>query len=317
MFRVLVIGNVREEALALLRDFAEIVCLPEPTSSEAICEHICAVDAILHKIGKIGPRELAHQTRLRLIARHGVGLDYLDLEAIRALGIPVSITPTANSNAVAEATIGLMLCALRHFSQGDHMLKVDRAWQRERLMGRELKHSTVGLVGYGRIGRLVARYLDAFGARVLVHDPFPQAALDDGRSVLSLDALLGEADVISLHCPLTAATRHVIDAAALARCKPGAVLVNSSRGALVDKVALAEALRQGRLAFAALDAFDSEPPNYDDALFALPNTLTTPHLGAMTLDAQIGMAVGAAKEIRRVLVEGLPPTNNVVPEARV
>ena len=310
--KVLVIGNVREEALRELRKFVDtIVCLPEPTTSEDIIREIADSDAILHKIGILGQTELQHQTKLQLIARHGVGLDYLDLDYIRSLGIPVSITNTANSNSVAEAAIGLMLAAIRHFSQGEAMLKRDHAWARERLMGREIRHLTIGLFGYGRIGSRVAHILDAFGAEILVYDPYPAAAREDGRTVVSMDALLQRADVISLHCPLTAATKGIVNAEAIAKMKRGVVLVNTARGGLFDKEALADGLRSGQIGGLATDSFDHEPPDFTDAVFGFENALTTPHLAAMTLDAQVAMGVRAVEEIHRVLVEGLPPTNNV------
>ena len=312
MHKVLVIGNVREEGLAILREFATLAVLPEPTTSADIITHIKDADAILHKIGHLGPEEMRHQTRLQLIARHGVGLDYLDLACIRSYGIPVSITNTANSNAVAEAAVGLMLAALRRFSQGEAMLKRDRLWQRERLMGRELCNQTVGLMGYGRIGMRVARLLDAFGATVLVCDPCPQLAQEEGRTVVSHDELLERSDIISLHCPLTEATRNLFDEAALHRCRKGVIFVNTARGALFDKAALAAAVRSGQVGGVATDSFDHEPPNFDDDIFTLDNALTTPHLAAMTLDAQVAMATTAANEVRRVLVEGLAPTNNVL-----
>lgn len=309
--KVLVTGNVREEGLAIVREFADVVTLPEPCSSEEIISQIADTDAILHKIGTIGPKELAHQTKLRLIARHGVGLDLLDLDSIRSYGIPVSTTTTANSNAVAEATLALMLAAVRKISQGENMIKRDRAWARERMMGRELKHLTVGLIGYGRIGDIVGRLLDAFGSEVLVYDVNPAAAHRAGRTVVSLDELLSRSDIISLHCPLMAATKDMINKETIAKMKDGVILVNTARGALVNKEDLAEGLRSGKIGAVATDSFDQEPPNYDDAVFTFENALTTPHMAAMTLDAQVAMAVGAAQEIRRVLVEGLPPTNNV------
>lgn len=308
---VLVMGNVREEGLAILREFATLIILPEPPDREAVLRHMGEVDAILHKVGRLGPEEMARQSRIQLIARHGVGLDYLDMDCIRATGIPVSITNTANSNAVAEAAIGLMLAAVRHFPQGEAMLKRDKLWQRERLMGRELRHQTVGLVGYGRIGDRVARLLDAFGAEVLVHDVQPKAALAAGRTVVSLDELVARADIISLHCPLTKATEGLFNARLFARMKKGVVLVNTARGGLFNKQDLVAALESGQVGGIATDSFDHEPPDFTEPIFRMDNAFTTPHLAAMTLDAQVAMAVTAAKEVRRVLVEGLPPTNNV------
>ncbi len=309
--KVLVTGNVREEGLAILREFADVAMLPEPCSSEEIISHIADTDAILHKVGTIGPKELAHQNKLRLIARHGVGLDLLDLGCIRSYGIPVSITPAANSNAVAEATLALMLATVRKISQGEDMIKRDHAWARERLMSRELKHLTVGIVGYGRIGDIVGHLLDAFGSEVLVYDVNPAAAQRAGRTVVPFDELLRRSDIISLHCPLMDSTKDMINAAVIAKMKDGVILVNTARGALINKEDLADGLRTGKIGAIGMDSFDREPPDYGDAVFTFENALTTPHMAAMTLDAQVAMAVGAAREIRRVLVEGLPPTNNV------
>ena len=311
MDNILVLGNVRPEGLDLLRDFARLTILPEPVAKEDVLSRVGEMDAILHKIGKIDADIMARQSRLRIIARHGIGLDDLDLDSIGATGVPVSTTLDANANAVAEATIGLTLSALRHLARSEAMIKRDRKWARETLMGRELRHSTVGIVGFGRIGRLVAGYFAVFGARIIVHDASPDALRDSPYDVVGLEELLRTADVISLHCPLTAETRHLIDGARLALVKPDAIIVNTSRGGLIDKDSLAEAARAGRIGGAALDVFDREPPDFDDALFACENIVTTPHVAAMTIQAQTAMAVGAATEIRRVLVDGLPPTNNV------
>ncbi len=309
--KVLVMGNVRQEGLDILKEFAEIVVLPEPPDSAAVLEHIKDADGILHKVGKLGKPEMEAQTRLQIIARHGVGLDYLDLDCVRETGIPVPITNTANSNSVAEAAIGLMLAAIRHFSQGENMLKRDKVWQREKLMGREIRHQTVGLLGYGRIGARVARILDAFGAEVIVHDKFPALAQEDGRTIVSFDELLERADILSLHCPLLKENVGILNKETIGKMKRGAVIVNTARGGLIDKDALNEALESGQLGGIATDSFDHEPPDFTDRIFTFDNALTTPHLAAMTLDAQVAMAVTAAKEVRRVLVEGLAPTNNV------
>lgn len=313
MYKVLVLGNIREEGLNLLREFSNVTILPEPAAKEDIRREIADADAVLHKMAPLSRDVVEHQTRLKIIARHGVGLDDLDLPYIGSLRIPVSTTTTANSNAVAECAVGLMLSSLRRFSSGERMIKVDRRWHREQLMGRELGSVVVGLVGYGRIGSRVGKMLKAFGTRVLVHDLIPGIAAEEGYVQVSLPELLREADIVSLHCPLSAETRNLIDASAIAQMKQNAILVNTARGGLVDKEALADALESRHLAGAAMDSFDREPPNFDDRLFRQPEALVIPHVAAMTISAQIAMAVGAASEIRRVLVDGLPPSNNVAP----
>lgn len=309
--KVVVTGDVRKEGLDIVREFADIVTIPEPVSPETLKREIRDADAVLHKMGVIDEDILASQTKLKIVARHGVGLDLLDLPALKKRNIPVSITPQANSRSVAEACIGLMLAALRKFSQGEKMLKRDHAWKRERLMGRELGKMTVGLIGYGRIGRIVASILDGFGARVLVHDVDPGMARADGREVVPLEQIYRDADIISLHCPLLPSTAGMINSQAIAQMKEGVILVNTARGQLFDSEALVAGLRSGKIGAVATDSFNTEPPDYNDALFTFENALTTPHVAAMTLDAQTAMAVSAAEEIRRVLVEGKAPTNNV------
>ena len=311
-WKVLVLGNVRPEGLDLLRHVAELTVLPEPVGTSDIAACIEDMDAVLHKTGRIDAGVMARQARLRIIARHGVGLDELDLDSIRAAGVPVSTTPGANSNAVAEATVGLALSVLRHLPRGEAMIKRDRTWKRESLMGRELGRSVVGIVGFGQIGQLAARYFAAFGARVIITDIDRGVLVDSPYPAVGLEELLRKSDVISLHCPLTAETRCLIDRKRLRLVKPDAIVVNTARGALVDENALVDSVTAGRLAGAALDVYDREPPDFASPLFACDYIFTTPHVAAMTIQAQTAMAVQAASEIRRVLVDGLPPVGNVL-----
>ena len=174
-------------------------------------------------------------------------------------------------------------------------------------MGRELGQSVVGIVGFGQIGRLVARYFEVFGARVIITDIDLAAVADSPWPAVGLEELLRTSDVISLHCPLTPRTRHLIDRERLRLVKPDAIVVNTARGALVDEGALVDAVTAGRLAGAAVDVYDREPPDFASPVFACDDIVTTPHVAAMTIQAQTTMAVEAASEIRRVLVDGLPP----------
>ena len=308
---VLVLGNVRPEGLDILSQFAKLAILPEPARKREILSSIPSANAVLHKAAIIDADVIAAQRKLEIIARHGVGLDDLDTDAIKAAGIPVSVTPTANSNATAEATVGLALAAARKIVQGDAMIKLDGLWAREQLMGREIAGATVGIVGYGRVGRRTARIFHAIGADIVVNDVQAPSLEKGSFRPAGLDELLQMSDFVCLHCPLLPGTRHLINAARLSRMKPSAILVNTSRGGLVDSNALVLAVRSGQIAGAALDVFDPEPPDFGDALFKQPQILTTPHIAAMTVEAQVAMAVQAAGEIRRVLIEGVPPTNNI------
>lgn len=216
---------------------------------------------------------------LRVIARVGVGFDTVDVEAASELGIQVVTTPGANDQSVADHTLAMMLAALRRVPELDRDVRAG-GWNRSaEYVPRQLTGSTVGLIGLGRIGGGVARRLAGFDVELLVHDPF--LGPDSPYISTPLDELLGRSDVVSIHCPLTEATRSLVDARALATIKPGAVLVNTARGGIVDEAALIEALRSGRLGAAAIDAFEIEPPA-GSALLTLPNVVLSPHNGGLS-----------------------------------
>ena len=248
--------------------------------------------------------------RLRLIQKIGVGVNTIDLDAARARGIPVCNLPGTNARAVAELTLALMFSALRRLPQFDASLRAG-TWSDPMLQDGlgELGGRTVGLVGYGAIPRLLAPVLIALGCRVIYTARSPRKdALGAWRT---LDALLAEADVISLHLPLVAETTALIDAAALSRMKPGAVLINTARGGLVDQPALVEALRTGRLAAAGLDVFAQEPPDFSDPLFGLPNVVLAPHIAWLTTGTFDRSFSLAAENCRR-LQSGEPLLHRVV-----
>jgi phosphoglycerate dehydrogenase-like enzyme len=236
---------------------------------------------------------------LKLIQKIGIGVNTIDLEAAKARGIPVCNLPGTNSRAVAELTLAMMLCALRRLPSFDASVRRG-VWTDPLLedgLG-ELGGRVVGLVGYGAIPRLLAPVLTAMGCRVLYTDQAPVAdALGEFRS---LPALLAEADVVTLHVPLTPETTHLIDAASLARMKPGAVLINTARGGLVDQPALTEALQSGRLAAAGLDVFETEPPDFSAPLFRLPNVVVSPHVAWLSTGTFDRSFVVAAENCRRL-----------------
>ncbi len=248
---------------------------------------------------------LANAPQLRVVGRLGVGLDNLDLEALRARGITVVTGGNANAIAVAEYTLAAMLTLARRLPAADHHTK-GGGWDRAAFgAGLELHGKTLGLIGLGDIGARVARRALAFGMRVVAHDPLitPHhfAAAELGVTLAPLDDLLGESDFISLHVPLLPTTRHLINAERLARMKPTAALINTSRGGIVDEAALLEALRAGRLGGAALDVRAHEPPEQPDPLAQFENVLLTPHIAGLTAESQARVCQAVAEDVLRVL----------------
>jgi D-3-phosphoglycerate dehydrogenase len=233
-------------------------------------------------------------------------VDNIDVEAATRRGILVLNAPSGNTVAAAEHTMAMMLALARHVPQADQAVKAGR-WERSRFVGTELKDKVLGLVGLGNIGSEVARRAQAFGMQVIAAD---RVVSEDRAAQLrvklhSLEEVLSQADFLSLHVPLTPETRHLIDVRALARVKPTCRLLNVARGGVVDESALFDALSEGRLAGAALDVFEREPPG-ENPLLRLPQVITTPHLGASTEEAQITVAVDVADQIVTVLQGGQP-----------
>jgi len=248
---------------------------------------------------------LARAPALRVVGRLGVGLDNLDLPALRARGVTVVTGGQANAIAVAEYTIGAMIALARRLPAADRSTK-GGGWDRAAFgSGAELYGKTLGLVGLGDIGARVARRAIAFGMRVIAHDPLLTpthfAAAELGVALVALDDVLRASDFVSLHLPLSPTTANLINAERLALMKPTAVLINSSRGGLVDEAALAEALRAGRLGGAALDVRAQEPPMSDDPLAALVNVLLTPHVAGLTAESQARVCATVADDVLRVL----------------
>ncbi|HEY5334383.1 MAG TPA: NAD(P)-dependent oxidoreductase [Solirubrobacterales bacterium] len=238
---------------------------------------------------------LARAARLRVIARTGVGLDSIDLEAASREGVVVTTTPGTNHETVADHTLALMLAALRNLGPLDASVR-SGGWRDFSLPLSQLHGSTVGLVGYGAIGAAVGRRVEAFGATLLVHDPLGAA---DGELV-ELDELLERSDVVSLHLPLSPQTTGLIDARRIALMHPGAILVNTSRGPIVDQEALVEALREGRIGGAGLDVFAVEPPGRGPVT-ELANVVMSPHCGGISAESNLAMSKMATASVLAVL----------------
>jgi glyoxylate reductase len=238
--------------------------------------------------------------RLRVVANYAVGVNNVDLDAARSRGVVVANTPDVLTRTTAELAVTLMLSLLRRVTEGDRLLRRRGPWEfgLEFMLGESLDGKTVGIVGPGRIGRETARLVEAFGATTILA----------GRG--GLDELLAAADVVSLHCPLTPETRHLIDADALARMRPTAVLVNTARGPIVDEAALVEALRAGTLAGAALDVYEFEP-EVAAGLLELENVVLSPHLGSATRATRVAMGLLAVSALEAVLLDGRRPANAV------
>ncbi len=269
-----------------------------------------AADAVLTRQGPVLAEAMAASANLRVVARHGVGVDDVDLAEAAARGIVVTRAPGSNTAGVAEHALAMILALAKELRPtGAHL--ASGHWREGAPAVRDIAGMRLGLVGFGAIGQAVARLADAFGMDV-AHCRRPSATGQDGAA---LAALLPRSDVLSLHCPLTPQTHHLIDAAALAALPAGAYVVNTARGGLVDETALAAALDSGHIAGAALDVFEGEPPAADHPLRNHPRAIVTPHVSGTTPRSMIAMGVMAAECIAAVLTGAPVPQGRVVPPA--
>lgn len=259
---------------------AQVSVLAE-NDSAGLARELADADVLLHVLAPVTAAILDAAPNLRLVQKIGIGVDTIDRVHAAQRGVAVCNMPGTNTVAVAELTLALMLAALRRVAALDAGLRSGN-WTPDAAhldAAGELDGACVGLIGYGAVAKRLRPVLEALGARVVV---YARSAPDDGAKTLSLDVLLSEADVVSLHVPATAETRGLLNASRIARMKKGAVLVNTARGALIDEAALIAALRDGHLAAAGLDVFAMEPLPRDNALLALPNVVATPHVAWMT-----------------------------------
>jgi D-3-phosphoglycerate dehydrogenase len=258
---------------------------------------------MLLRPGYITPTLLDRLPALRVVAVHGAGVDQVDVAACTARGVLVTNAPGANADAVAELAIGLMLSLVRRIPESAARVHAEHVWGAARHTGSQLRGKTLGLIGFGQIGARVAHLAKAFGMKPCAHDPGLTASQirAGGARPMTLHALLAATDFVSLHAPHLPATHHLIDRRALARMKKSAYLINTARGALVDEAALVGALERGRLAGAALDVLEGEPPDPSSPIFDAPNVILTPHMAGSTVECLDAIARTAAEDIARVL----------------
>ncbi|HUP00865.1 MAG TPA: phosphoglycerate dehydrogenase [Gemmatimonadota bacterium] len=306
-FRILVSDPLSDAGLERLAEAGDAaVSAPDSggraMSRNALLEALPDHDAlIVRSATRVDDEALEAGRRLRVVGRAGVGLDNIDVEAATRQGVLVMNTPGANATATAEHTWALLLALCRRVPAADASVK-SGGWDRGRFTGVQLHGKTMGIVGLGRVGRLVAQRAQGFGMEVLAYDPYLSydVAAELRVELVDLDGILAEADVVTLHVPLTEQTRGLLDAGRLAQMKSGALLVNCARGGLVDETAVAAALDEGRLAGAAFDVFDREPPA-GSPLLGREDVVLTPHLGASTVEAQRDVSVQIVDQVLAAL----------------
>jgi len=303
--KVLVTDHIAEAHIDVLYGHAQVDIRPELTH-EQLKEIIGDYDALLVRSKtKVSADIIELGKNLKAVGRAGVGVDNIDIDAATKKSIVVVNAPTGNTISAAEHTMALMLALARNIPQANSLLKSGK-WQKERFVGTELRNKTLGVVGLGKVGAEVAKRAQAFEMRVIAHDPFISAdyASQFKVNLVSLDQLLEESDFITMHMPLTEATKNLINAECLAKVKPTVRIINCARGGLCDEEALLKGIQQGKIAGAAIDVFPKEPLT-DSPLFKEERIIVTPHLGASTIEAQANVAREAADQVLMVL-QGQP-----------
>ncbi len=303
MARIVISEFIDESALAVLQAAHDVDFAPDlAREPEELARRVITADAlIVRNVTQVRGDVLAAATNLRVVGRLGVGLDNIDLEACAARGIEVIPATGANAASVAEWVLASAMILLRGGAYAATASVLAGEWPRARLIGHEIAGRTIGLVGFGSIARQTARRAQGLELKVIAHDPVlpgddPVWAATNVRPV-GFEALLAEADIVSLHAPLLESTRNLIDAAALAAMKPDAILLNSARGGLVDEVALAAALLDGGIAGAALDVYAEEPFPASSHLVDVPNLLLTPHIAGVTVEANARVSMMIARAV--------------------
>ncbi|WP_421879267.1 phosphoglycerate dehydrogenase [Pacificispira sp.] len=306
MPKVLISDKLSDRAVAVFRDRGIDVDFEPGLSAEDLLARIADYDGLaIRSATKVTDAVLAAGNgRLKVVGRAGIGVDNVDLAAATKNGVVVMNTPFGNSITTAEHAVAMMMALARQIPAADASTRAGK-WEKSKFMGVELFGKTLGLVGSGNIGSIVADRAQGLKMKVVAYDPFlsPERARELGVEKVGIDDLLARADFITIHTPLTDSTRNLLDAKALAKCKPGVRIVNCARGGIIDEAALKDALESGQVAGAALDVFAEEPAR-DNPLFGIPNVVATPHLGAATEEAQENVALQVAEQMSDYLLTG-------------
>ncbi len=304
--KIVVTDDVSDHGLQPLRDAGFEVEKKTGLAPDALSEAVADCEGlVVRSQTKVTASLMDQAPKLRVVGRAGVGVDNIDVPAATARGIVVMNAPDGNTITTAEHTFALLIALARNIPQANSSLKAAK-WERKKFIGAELRDKTLGIIGLGRIGRAVAARARGFGMKIVAHDPF--VAQDQARDLeietTSMDEVFSRADFLTVHTPLTSETRGLVGAEAFAKMRKGVHIINCARGGLVDESALYEAIKSGIVAGAALDVFEHEPPPPDLPLLGLEAVIVTPHLGASTTEAQEGVAVTVAEQMRDYLLTG-------------
>ncbi|MBS3097725.1 hydroxyacid dehydrogenase [Candidatus Woesearchaeota archaeon] len=300
--KVLVAGNIAKEAIKLIEDAGFDVDVKPDINESKIIGVIKDYDAIIVRSKpKVTAEVIEAAKNLKIIGRAGVGLDNIDIEAAKSKSIEVVNSPEASTISVAEHAVGLMIAIARQTPRAEISLKAGK-WEREKFKGFELHDKTLGLIGFGRIGREVAKIAKGLGMKVITNDPYitSEDAAEYDCKYIKFEEVLTNADFISLHVPSTPETKNMINTQTLSKMKETAFLINTSRGTVINEKDLYKALKDNIIAGAALDVYETEPPTYKE-LFQLNNILTTPHIAANTNEAQIRAGITVAEKVINAL----------------
>lgn len=305
--KILVSDSLSKQGVELLEKAGFTVVMKTKLPKEELFKEIKDADGLIVRSGtKVTAELIAASERLKVIGRAGSGLDNVDTPAATRRGIVVMNTPGGNTVTTAEHTMSMICAMSRRIPQATASMKAGK-WEKEKFMGVELYNKVLGIVGVGQIGGYLAKLAQGLGMNVVAYDPYlsEERAQKMGIAILELDELFGSADVISVHTPLTPETKGIINAQAIAKMKPGVMIVNCARGGIVHEGDLVEALKSKRVAAAAFDVFEEEPVKPDHPLLSLDNVICTPHIGASTTEAQENVAVGIAEQIVDYFTKGI------------